>query len=214
MNPRPTRTTVMRQPGELLPAEDSTAKMSVEDLSQRVQQAQDVLIDLERRREEIERQKRQLEELRRKQTEFEHGQHEIRERLTRGLVTLQRQEHELKREAEQVQIIREQFADQLQGIESIDPQDWDSAHLEENLTHALATVDQAQAVYSQSQVRLEALRRQTSSVEAPVSSIDQESADGEYAPSDFWTKVTTGFAYSLPGLIGLFLLTLLWLMKR
>ncbi len=37
-------------------------------------------------------------------------------------------------------------------------------NLEDELTRALATIDQAKATYSQSQVRLEAVRRQSGSV--------------------------------------------------
>ena len=165
---KPTKTTILRDPQELIAEEqEKQQRLSADDLNMKVQQAQDVLLDLERRREQIERQKKQLEELRRKQHEFEQGQHEILEKLTRGLVLLERQEFELKREAEQVQIIREQFSGQLDIVESIQAEHWDTNNLEEELTRALATVDQARATFSQAQARMEAIRRQTSSTETP-----------------------------------------------
>ena len=211
---KPTKTTILRDPEDLLSEEkDQQQRLSSDDLNIKVQEAQDVLLELERRREQIERQKRQLEELRRKQHEFEQGQHDIHEKLTRGLVLLERQEFELKREAEQVQIIREQFTDQLSTVESIQAQDWGTHDLEDELTRALATVDQAKAVYNQAQARMEAIKLQSSSSSSQASDSMMESSPVEASstPIDFWAKVATGFAYSLPGMIGLFLLSLLWL---
>jgi chromosome segregation ATPase len=211
---KPIKTTILRDPGDLLSEEqDKQERLSSEDLKIKVQQHEDVLLDLERRREQIERQKRQLEELRRKQHEFEQGQHEIQENLTRGLVLLERQEFELKREAEQVQIIREQFATQLQTVEAIQAQEWETDNLEDELTRALATVDQAKSIYSQAQVRMEAIKRQSNNTvnESLQVELTGNSPD---AMTDFWSRVAAGLAYSLPGLIGLFLLSLFWLAVR
>lgn len=196
---------------ELIPQERE--QLSVDDLNLKVQQAEEVLLDLERRREQIERQKRQLEEIRRKQYEFEEGQRVTVERIKRGLVLLTQQEFELKRECEEVGMIRDSFANHLRHLEAIRPQLWDPANLEDELTRALATIDQAKGSYGQAQVRLEALRnqgRQAGSTDAQAG-LDEngQEADGAAArPSDFWSRVGAGFAYSLPLLVGLFLLAL------
>ncbi len=212
---KPIKTTILRDPEDLLSEEqEKQQRLSADDLNTKVQHAQDVLLDLERRREQIERQKRQLEELRKKQHEFEEGQHEIQEKLTRGVVLLERQEFELKRETEQIQIIREQFADQLSVVESIQAQEWDSNNLEEELTRALASIDQAKSVYFQSHARMEAMKRQSSSTESAESSPVEYAPYQQIDPSDFWARVTVGFAYSLPGFIFLFLLSLLWLILK
>jgi hypothetical protein len=189
---------------ELLPADRE--QLSVDDVNLKVQQAEEVLLDLERRREQIERQKRQLEEIRRKQYEFEEGQRQVLERLKRGLVLLTQQEFELKREGEEVAVIRDSFADHLRKLETIRPQTWDPADLEQELTHALAIVDQAKGSYSQAQIRLETM---TDRHHANLSSsnLDLDGGSGGQA-SPFWQKVGSGFAYSLPLLIGLFLLGL------
>ncbi|SDT91197.1 hypothetical protein SAMN05444156_0672 [Verrucomicrobium sp. GAS474] len=206
--------------------------LSVDDLNLKVQQAEEVLLDLERRREQIERQKRQLEEIRRKQYEFEGGQRESVEQLRRGVVLLDQHEFDLKRECEEVALIRDSFAAHLRQLESILPQNWNPADLEDELTRALATVDQARIAYNQSQVRLEALRRLSTSggknarneaahdaaaAAAAVAegeeayALNVETGHGAGQGIGFWGKVGSGFAYSLPLLVGLFLLMLLWL---
>ncbi len=215
-------------PGAGRPKPTGTA-LSVDDLNLKVQQAEEVLLDLERRREQIERQKRQLEEIRRKQYEFEGGQREQIERLRRGVVLLDQHEFDLKRECEEVALIRDSFAAHLRQLEGILPQTWNPAELEDELTRALATVDQARAAYSQSQVRLEALRRLSTSGSGKSHTEDAEADEASIREGEevfavnaagqgghaiglgFWGKVGTGFAYSLPLLIGLFVLLLIWL---
>src|SRR5262249_30653849 len=93
-------------------------------------------------------------------------------------------------------------------LEAIRPQLWDPANLEDELTGALAVIDQAKGSYSQAQIRLEAIRRQSGSTDAQAG-IDGETApEASSGPSDSWSRVGAGFAYSLPLLIGLFLLAL------
>lgn len=194
--------------GELLPPTPERAQLSVDDLNLKVQQAEEHLLDLERRREQIERQKRQLEEIRRKQYEFEEGQRQTVEKIKRGLVLLTQQEYELKRECEEVGLIHDSFANHLRLLEAIRPQLWDPSNLEDELTRALATIDQARGSYGQAQVRLEALRRQSGSTDAVAAAPDEAGETPAAAPDDFWSRVGAGFAYTLPLLIGLFLLAL------
>ena len=81
------------------------------------------------------------------------------EKLTRGLVLLEREEFEVKRELEQIKIVRDSFAEHLGQTENLNPADWSSEELPTELTKALARVDQAKAIYSQSKARLLALRQ-------------------------------------------------------
>ncbi len=205
------------QEEELIPQERE--RVSVDDLNLKVQQAEEVLLDLERRREQIERQKRQLEEIRRKQYEFEEGQRQTLEKIKRGLVLLDQQEFELKREYEEVGLIRDSFANHLRLLEAIRPQVWDPMNLEDELTRALAVIDQAKGAYHQAQVRLEAVHRQglhggsSEAAQAAAEGLDGD-AGTQGVPFGFWPKVGTGFAYSLPLLIGLFILLIIWLVAK
>ncbi len=145
---------------ELLPSEpggDSTS--TANEINLKVQRVEEQLLDLKRQQEEIERQKKELDELSRKQREFDEGRREIVEKLTRGLVLLEREEFEVKRELEQIKIVRDSFAEHLSQTENLNPADWSSEELPSELTKGLARVDQAKAIYSQSRARLLALRQ-------------------------------------------------------
>jgi len=194
---------------ELLPPSSSPADSTstANEINLKVQRVEEQLLDLKRQQEEIERQKKELDELSRKQREFDEGRREIVEKLTRGLVLLEREEFEVKRELEQIKIVRDSFAEHLGQTENLNPADWSSEELPTELTKALARVDQAKAIYSQSRARLLALRQ-------------AEEGQGEDIPADlmpepgapyeksFGAMVREGFAYSaLPlGLVSIFLL--------
>ena len=145
---------------ELLSSSPSTDPTSTaNEINLKVQRVEEQLLDLKRQQEEIERQKKELDELSRKQREFDEGRREIVEKLTRGLVLLEREEFEVKRELEQIKIVRDSFTEHLGQTENLNPADWSSEELPSELTRALARVDQAKAIYSQSRARLMALRQ-------------------------------------------------------
>ncbi|MCE0484337.1 MAG: hypothetical protein LV479_08885 [Methylacidiphilales bacterium] len=192
---------------ELLPSDPPVdATSTANEINLKVQRVEEQLLDLKRQQEEIERQKRELDDLSRKQREFDEGRRDIVEKLTRGLVLLEREEFEVKRELEQIRIVRDSFAEHLGQTENINPADWTSEELPTELTKALARVDQAKAIYSQSRARLLALRQSEEGETEEISSdLDTEPASNE---KPFGAMVREGFAYSaLPlGLISIFLL--------
>ena len=165
----------------------------------KVQRFEEQLLDLKRQQEEIARQKRELDELSRKQREFDDGRREIVEKLTRGLVLLEREEFEVKRELEQIRIVRDSFSEHLNQTESINPADWSSEELTSELTKALARVDQAKSIYSQSRAQLLALRQAEESASA-TGELDPESPAamaGQSYEKTFGAMVREGFAYSI-----------------
>ena len=150
---------IYQEEPELLPPSAVPEAGSANEINLKVQRVEEQLLDLKRQQEEIERQKRELDELSRKQREFDQGRREIVEKLTRGLVLLEREEFEVKRELEQIRIVRDSFAEHLGQTENLNPADWATEDLPSELTKALARVDQAKAIYSQSRARLMALRQ-------------------------------------------------------
>src|SRR5258706_3945234 len=145
---------------ELLPdASPADPTSTANEINLKVQRVEEQLLDLKRQQEEIERQKKELDELSRKQREFDEGRREIVEKLTRGLVLLEREEFEVKRELEQIKIVRDSFAEHLSQTENLNPADWSGEELPGELTRALARVDQGKAIYSQCRARLTALRQ-------------------------------------------------------
>jgi len=187
---------------ELLPPASSQndPTSTVNEININIQRAEEQLLDLKRQQEEIERQKKELDELSRKQREFDQGRREIVEKLTRGLVLLEREEFEVKRELEQIKIVRDSFAEHLGQTENLNPAEWSSEELPTELTKALARVDQAKAIYSQSRARLLALR-QAEEGQGEDTALDLSPEMGPAYEKSFGAMVREGFAYSLPLLI-------------
>jgi predicted RNase H-like nuclease (RuvC/YqgF family) len=193
---------------ELLPPGSSTDPTSTaNEINLKVQRVEEQLLDLKRQQEEIERQKKELDELSRKQREFDEGRRDIVEKLTRGLVLLEREEFEVKRELEQISIVRDSFAEHLGQTENLNPADWTSEELPTELTKALARVDQAKAIYSQSRARLVALRQSEEGQgdDIPPDLIPEPGVSYE---KSIGAMMREGFFYSfIPlGLISIFLL--------
>jgi len=199
---------------ELLPASGTNdATSTANEINLKVQRVEEQLLDLKRQQEEIERQKKELDELSRKQREFDEGRRDIVEKLTRGLVLLEREEFEVKRELEQIKIVRDSFADHLSQTENLNPADWSSEELPTELTKALARVDQAKAIYSQSRARLAALRQAEESQSSDIPS--DLAPEVEAYEKSFGAMVREGFAYTLPlGLFGIFLLLGYFLLRH
>ena len=200
---------VFTEEQELLPPSSSSADptSTANEINLKVQRVEEQLLDLKRQQEEIERQKKELDELSRKQREFDEGRREIVEKLTRGLVLLEREEFEVKRELEQIKIVRDSFAEHLGQTENLNPADWTSEELPTELTKALARVDQAKAIYSQSRARLMALRQAEEGQGEELSPDVMAEQSAPYEKS-IGAMVREGFFYSaLPlGLISIFLL--------
>ena len=197
-NPKPAIEPEYPDEPELLPTTPSNDTTSTaNEINLKVQHVQEQLLDLRRQQEEVERQKRELEELSRKQREFDEGRREIVEKLTRGLVLLERQEFEVKRELEQIRIVRDSFAEHLGQTENLNPAEWASEEMPTELTKGLARVDQAKSIYNQSRARLAALRQhddggevaESEELGAPMVMAEEKS---------FLRMVRDGLAYSLP----------------
>ena len=173
---------------------------SANEINLKVQHVQEQLLDLRRQQEEIERQKRELEELSRKQRDFDEGRRDIVEKLTRGLILLERHEQEAKRELEQIKIVRDNFSEHLQQTETLNPAEAPDEELAGELTKALARIEQAKNIFSQSRARLAALRQSEEGGQVDIGPEYSPEAAPVYDRS-FSTMVRDGFAYSLPALV-------------
>jgi len=176
----------------------------MEDIGQELQQRQQELLLLQRQQQELEQRKRQLEELNTRRTELIHGQREVRERLLRAIVILERAEGQSRKEVEQMHETRQTFSEQLAEINNIDPSEWSPSSIEEELSRALAKVDQAQAVYTQSRAKLDALRGRDLE---PTEGGEEGSGSGSASTgSDSFTdNFLRGLAFNLPLIVAIFL---------
>jgi hypothetical protein len=109
---------------------------------------------------------------------------------------------------------RQTFSEQLAEITAIEPSEWSPSSIEEELSRALAKVDQAQAVYTQSRAKLDALRGRDLE---PVEEGDVPTASGARAQTggdSFSDNFTRGLAFNLPLIVAILLgLILLQILK-
>jgi len=102
-----------------------------EEVDSKLEQARDHLLALRRQQEELERQKGELEELRRRQEEYSRGRAEIADKLTRGLIALDRQLTESQRLAELCESTIGAFREYSEQIGQIHDEDWKSDNVRE-----------------------------------------------------------------------------------
>ena len=176
---------------------------SMEDIGQELEQRQQQLLALQRQQADLEARKRQLEELNTRRTELLHGQRDIRERLLRAIVILERAESQGRKEVEQMHETRQNFSEQLAEINAIDPSEWSPSSIEEELSRALAKVDQASAVYTQSRAKLDALRGRD--LEPTESSEEAGTSSSSSGSDSFSDNFTRGLAFNLPLIVALLL---------
>lgn len=177
----------------------------MEGIGAELQQRQQELLHLQRQQQELEQRKRQLEELNTRRMELIEGQREIRDRLLRAVVILERAENQSRKEVEQMHETRQIFSEQLSEIDAINPSEWAATDIEGELSKALAKVDQAQAIYTQSRAKLDALRGRD--LEPDSSHGDEARAPATSSADSFADNLFRGLAFNLP-LIGVILLGL------
>ena len=109
---------------------------AMEGIGAELHQRQQELIDLQRQQQELEQRKRQLEELNTRRMELIEGQREIRDRLLRAVVILERAEGQGRKEVEQMHETRQVFSEQLSEINDINPSEWAATDIEGELSKA------------------------------------------------------------------------------
>ncbi|NCW27267.1 MAG: hypothetical protein EBV83_03055 [Verrucomicrobia bacterium] len=177
---------------------------AMEGIGAELHQRQQELIDLQRQQQELEQRKRQLEELNTRRMELIEGQREIRDRLLRAVVILERAEGQGRKEVEQMHETRQVFSEQLSEINDINPSEWAATDIEGELSKALAKVDQAQAIYTQSRAKLDALRGRD--LEPETGAGDESGTAHATVPADsFLENLQRGLAFNLPLILAILL---------
>ncbi len=187
-------------PDRSLPEDDGYLELDEEtgemlDTSTQVQRAQEQLLQLQRQQGQVEKQKRELEELGRRQDELQQGRSEMVEKLTRALVVVERETVDAQKRVEMLQTIDDSYRQHLMNLERINSKNWDSAHVNKELSKALSGVEDARAEYNKSRPKI--------SVEVPEGG-EGSGSDGfayEYDAAGeknflYWLK--NGAAFTLP----------------
>jgi hypothetical protein len=126
---------------------------SREEINQQVTAAQQALIELKRRQEELERERSQLEEARRRRLEFEQGREEMLAHLNRGVGLLAEAETSARREAEQMTRTLGDLREALQKVSAIREESWTADNYSTEISRALATLENARMEWNAAQLK-------------------------------------------------------------
>ncbi len=199
----------------VLAAEDDfIGDASDENVDQRVHLAQERLSRLRKETEQIEREKQQLEELRRQQQSFLQGRTEMTERLSRAVAFLDRETQDCRRKVEQMIVMRDTFADHLESVNALTPEDWSRQDLQVELSRALSVIEDAKLEYDRNMTRLQAMTQA-----APVPTRQESPEKASALPmavgrETFRQWAFCGLAFCAPLLVFGVLALAVWLIFR
>jgi|GEM_PF-3584281 len=127
-----------------------------EDFNNKVQEAQEHLVELRRQQNRVEKQKTELEELNQMQGRFVQGRRELSEKLNRAMAMLDRETYETQTRADQLDHAKDTFTRHLDVVESLHPEEWERPGLRAELTRALGVIEEAETDYSKTLTTLRA----------------------------------------------------------
>lgn len=116
------------------------------------------LDELRARQAELERERRMLEELREKQQAFEQGIAALKSQLAAGAAGLDKEYAQAERLLPVLDGTRRTFRARLEELQALNADDWDDAHLLEELNRALTLMDGVRGEYQQALADLESVR--------------------------------------------------------
>jgi hypothetical protein len=127
--------------------------LSRDEINQQVTAAQQALIELKRRQEDLERERAQLEEARRRRIEYEQGREEMLTHLTRGIALLDEAEQTARRDAEQMSRSLTDLRTALDKVSALNESSWTAEAYHNELTRALTTLESARMEWNSAQVK-------------------------------------------------------------
>ena len=180
-----------------------------EDFGEQLHEAQEQLLELRHRQQELEKQKDELEELRVRQDKFLKGRVEVVEKLNRCLTRLDRETFQVRKRAEQLDHAKESFNRHLDIIDNLTPENWSRANLRDELLKATSALDDAELDYEGVIARLSLSKESTKADPDDTSTPASPLSRGDF---NAWLKA--GFAFTLPlVLAGIALIALNWLLN-
>lgn len=186
---------------------------SLENVDLKMKAAQEQLLDLRRRQEEIERQKQQLENLRLKQERFVTGKRELLEKISRANGHVERELDDAQTRADELRITHEDFSRHIDILKSLQPEKWHRTQVDQELESALGAIEEAEQDFAKGLRRLHMIQPPENTNYA--GSVSTEGNIPSMLPTlaspsdDLITWMRRGFAFSLPLIGALFLSILL-----
>lgn len=130
----------------------------MEDVQAKVKEAQEELLHLRQRQEEIERQQQLLEMIRQKQERFATGKRELTERINRSVVAIEGELYNSQKLVEELSATYDNYNRHLEILRGLQPEKWQRNQVDEELDRALAAIEEAQTDFAKCTRRLDSLR--------------------------------------------------------
>jgi len=127
--------------------------LSRDEINQQVTAAQQALIELKRRQEDLERERAQLEEARRRRIEYDQGREEMLTHLTRGIALLDEAEQTARRDAEQLSRSLIDLRTAFDKVSALNESNWSAEAYHSELTRGLTTLESARMEWNSAQVK-------------------------------------------------------------
>ena len=184
-----------------------------EQVAEQVAKASEELEILRQRQADLEREKRELEELRRKQDAFLNGKREMLENLEHNLVALEKEQVRAEQLVGLLSETRAEFKKLLAEIEALDEESWPEDEIRDELTHALAVIEDARMQFNKDMAKIQAVTPGRGEEGGPAPMIMEESPRGVHERGlGEWVKI--GFAVSLPVVLTIVILFAVYLVLR
>lgn len=193
--------------------DDSSTRHAVvdEDFGEQLHEAQEQLLALRHRQQELEKQKDELEELRIRQEKFVKGRVDVVEKLNRCLTRLDRETFQVRKRTEQLEHAKESFNRHLDIIDNLTPENWSRANLRDELLKATSALDDAEQDYHGVIARLSLSKTSTNE---SVENNDSSTTSSPLMRGDFEAWLKAGFAFTLPlVLASIILIAVNWLLN-
>ena len=168
---------------------------------------------LRARQEELEHERNLLEEMRQKQEAFDSGRRELKDRLNESLVWMEKERLQADRLAHLLDETRRTFRERLDDVNGLKEEDWEDAHLLDELNKALVLLENVRADYNQALGKIDAIRSQASQDPATMSRmvVDSDRAVVTAGAQGFGYWLRAGMAFTLPLMLLLALLGVVWM---
>jgi len=169
---------------------------------------------LKQKQSEMEREEQMLSDLLEKQDQYERGKHEMLDRLSESMVSLQKLGDHAARQVEVYFTTRDRLAIDLEELQKINDAAWADDSFRDELNKAVVQIDAIRSDFVKAQATIEA-------VGGPVKLFDEQARkanaleDDEFAPSakgfGHWLKI--GVAVSLPLILTILVAVIILVVK-
>ena len=181
-----------------------------EDLEHQVAVSAQELDRLRMRQEELERERRELEELRQKQSDYLSARRDLTDRLNKSLVMMEKEQVRAEGLVELLATNRDRFKSMQAEIEDIGEETWPDDQVRDELTKALALLDECRLEYNTGIAKIDTAMPDGRTSGGAQSVMLQGPVAGRIGrlPFGYWFKA--GLAASLPLLLVIIGLAILY----